>query len=199
MTARASVDVEELLRWTYADQLVDVLDAREIDRELGWLRGAGSNAGFMERYGALGCHIDCAGSAADAPARAAPDADATHSAMLTLAKQGGEARERVILVRQYAWVGIRPDWLPGAMTRFERVLNGKGKPRMMWSGSTPIACRVVLIDPPEVIAFARRQYMRWHHGLVAVALIFKRSPAVLVAHVVTGPKAPATPWNSTTV
>ena len=76
MTAKASVDVEVLLRWTYSDRMVDVLDRRENDRELSWLRGAGSNADFVERYAALGCHIDCVGSAADAPARTAPDAEA---------------------------------------------------------------------------------------------------------------------------
>lgn len=62
MTVRSHVDVEDLLRWTYGNQLAGVLTDRDQNQELAWLNAIGTNAGFVARYTALGCHVDCAGS-----------------------------------------------------------------------------------------------------------------------------------------
>ncbi len=44
MTVRSHVDVEDLLRWTYGNQLAGVLTDRDQNQELAWLNAIGTNA-----------------------------------------------------------------------------------------------------------------------------------------------------------
>jgi|TARA_Y100000034_G_scaffold23122_1_gene26712 hypothetical protein len=198
MTIKNNIDIEDLVRWTYQVQRMDAQAEHETDQILNWLLATGSNAKVIEWHAQLGCRVDCAGSAAAAPAATNADAEAVHLVVLALARRCGDGSNSAILIQQYGRIGLRPDWLPGARTRFEPLINGKGKPKMVYRNRHAIACRVVLKDYPEVIRFARGQYGRWLSGLAWVAGQLRRRPELLETHSVIGPAAPRQPWSSST-
>lgn len=205
--ARRVLDVEDLVVWTYRDQVAhrsgaldDGADIRRAARG-GWSAGWSTDGCVaVERYAVLGTFVDRSANLGWEPH---PDA----VTVLVQAQALGRGAE--LLLKQYGCIAGRPDWLPGWRPRVEpvwkglpgRIEGGKvvaGKVEMIYPprGAAvrhmPIACKVELADPPGYAEAKRRRYAEWHDALTALALRLRQ--AGLRDHLVTGPAAPARPW-----
>ncbi len=120
--------------------------------------------------------------------RVHPDARVVWSAV---SAEGG-------VVLHQARIGIRPSWYPaGANQGIVPVLNACHRPTVERNrGHRPWLCPVSGIPSEETVERARREYRTWHEGLTAMADSFKSNPERLIAHSVSGFKAPGFPWKS---
>ncbi len=206
-----TVDIEDLLGWTYRAQLADVVIERgyglhPIEREADGIQvfraSADGVVGCM-RSGALG--TSAIGGMSSIKDDLHPDAERVHSTTMMLG--GIDA----MLVVRHAKAATRPDWLPNARHRFEPVwkvgrkfaddtgLPVKGSYQVItdWDKSRHVRstyCPISEHDGRDHVAAKREVYRRWRRALVVLADYFVAAP--LSAHIVRGPAAAATPWDA---
>lgn len=174
-------DIEGLLWWAYQDQAVDraLRGPVSLERPAGY-RSAWGAVGWREQ---LGCAIDCAGSAAMAPAQVDPVAEWVHERVLARGLVAG-------LVIGHAKAGTRPELAEGPV-RLVAALAPGGKPRVVYQDEAnqrrPLWC-VLQPDPlPEHTAFCRERWRAWWEALDTLA----------VECGVEGLDAPQEPWGLT--
>lgn len=206
-----SIDIEELLIWTYQRQLADVILSHGIDlwpaeRDVEGIERRGhSGDGIYDflRRGRLGVRVDVSPGCGfvDVPA----DAIAVHRGVMGL----GQAYTPLII--QHARTGTRPPWYPDARFRYEpHWKNGpRHDPKTGWpvrrsyeivqvwrSGRqrrfVTTYCPVRPIDHPSEVHQFRRSYRLWHGGLTAVGNYLSNSG--LTSYEVISFGAPAQPW-----
>ena len=162
-SVRQGWSMRELLVWTYREQRAD-----EVYQSVPGRVGPGGVRSTMlraQRIGLLGVRVDCDGAAGWGSAALHPDAETIHEAVLRL---GPECIGPVI---HHAKTAGEPDWLPNADTSPRPVLNGKGKPVMIYdhTAKRPVACQLAYDCPPAHLAFVRQQYRAWWGALAALA------------------------------
>lgn len=193
-------DLEALLHWVYALQLVGNVGGRD------WSRPSavsGDGAAMVEWFGQMGTLVDR--SRGFGVYDVHPDAEAVNAALC--GDRDAEPKGIAIEVVRYARANRRPDWWDGPEVwaepvwrngvrgrieggkvvagRIEQVYPYKGAPR-------PVYCRVALVDRRAEAAARRERYAAWHAALVD---LLDRLPP-LKEHVVTGFTAPARPWEA---
>lgn len=164
--SKQDIDIEQLLIWVYQDQAAEQVAGKGLYSH----SGGGDAFGAVERYGRLGCFIDCAGSAAVGTGELHPDAEAVYETV------GFDP-----LIVRHARSGTRPDWMEGAVPHFKPVDGWKEDkadqrvPRRYdyninaGIGNRPWLCRVRLVNHPDMIAYARRQYLEWWEALAVLS------------------------------
>ena len=219
---RRAIDVEDLVRWTYGEQLAGYLKVTRLlegeaiaDGET-WGGASGDGIWQVLRQAILGIKPDGTGVFGWS---LHPDAQAVHEAVESL---GGEPAR---LLMRYGHLGTRPEWLPRASPRLEPVWKDGSKydarglpkrgsfaidypplprvidPRVIDRAArsrlnhAPYLCPLRLVDPPEYIASIREHYTLWCRALAAVQVLLARRGAELVAWFPTGPAAPPRPWR----
>ncbi len=182
---RRSIDVEQLLIWTYQRQQVDQAERR--GRRALRPGGARSNMGAIQRIGLQGVRVDCDGSAGYGADAVHADAQAVHDAVLAMGP------DLAALIVEHARAGTRPDALLGAETQIlPRDVTRKGKPKVEWSRcrNYPVIVWLKVINHPDYLASVRKRYRTWWHALAYLA----EGLGALAEYRVTGPAAPEKPW-----
>lgn len=183
---RRSWSMQDWLTWAYREQRADEVYGSVAGR----VGPGGVRSGMVraQRIGLLGVRVDCDGASGWGSAALHPDAEAIHEAVLRLPP------ECVGPVIHHAKTAGQPDWLPHADTSPRPVLNGKGKPVMIYPETgkrkAPIACRIGYDCSPAHLAFMRQQYLTWWAALAALATQFGRTWGWRVA-----PGAAREPWK----
>ncbi len=204
-----TLDIEDLLSWTYRQQLADIV----LDRGYGLHPIERQADGIPVRRastdGVLACMrskaIGTSSAAGAAPIKADlhPDAERVHNTVMML---GGDD---ALLIIRHAKAADRPNWYPDARHRCEPVWKGGPKfdseTGLPMKGSFEIetkwdrnrhkiasGCPIIEIDAPDRVAAKRELYRRWRRALVTLANYFDEAP--LTEHIVTGPTAPENPW-----
>lgn len=201
---RRSIDIEQLLTWTFRNQRAHKIvpqgaglqraEALADGRNLQAKSGCGCAS--VERIAELGVRVDV--SMSD-PGQLHPDAETVYNAVTDL------PRPIANLVARHAIDDTRPNWGEGmrpAMIPVWRkgpIYDAQGKPakrsfQMIYDRNrNAIACKVIPVHEPDSIARLRQDYTRWYDALVALANTLNDRP--LDHHVVTGPIVPAEPWR----
>lgn len=204
-----TIDIEDLVGWTYQVQCADMIvgagvglyESEALVDGVGRVFGGrGDSCARLRRAGLVGCVVDHSGGGRG---DLHPDAETVHDAVQGLIR--GD-REAGLLVLQFGIAGLRPDWREGAYPRWEPCQtrqrpNGERVPVYDYharyrGGRCPWICWIRMIDAPECIAFARRVYDDWRRGLVVLADVLGANRLRLSAHAVTGPAAPHRPWKA---
>jgi hypothetical protein len=217
LDARRPVDVEDLVRWVYREQKVDIVLA---GRDQGPSGGGVSSSGVMAAIGRLGCIVDTSGPGASWVADRAeihPDAEAVHSFVLSRAAARGLGFH---LVQRHAKDATRPNWRPDADPRClpQWREDRFGNSRAAWDAyglpkrgtfvveyelgedgrksHKPSHCPITWQDHPDVLAIERAEWRQWRRALDEIAAYFRANPGELVRHRVEGPAIEAEPWNA---
>ncbi len=200
-----NIDIEILLRWAFRDQKIHIVmegcaGLLPAETALDGLAGrnvSGDGCHAVRRNWELGVAVD---EFQRGLGSAHPDAEAAYTLLREISIRHGGASPTADLIYRHALVGSRPDWMPGARTKVVKVLNGRGKQKMVYDRNRrAIACRISFENPPEMIDFCRKRYEVWHGGLSAMAAVFSEEPDRLIRHKVTGPEAFSQPWNQSKV
>ena len=205
-----TIDIEELLGWTYRAQLADIVIERgyglhAIEREADGIpvfRASADGVVACMRSGALGS--TATGGAAGIKADLHADAERVHNTVMML---GGDD---ALLIIRHAKAATRPDWLPDARHRLEPRWKGnrkfdaatglpvKGSYEVItlwdsnWNKQSSY-CPISEHDGPDHVGAKREAYRRWRRALVTLAEHFAEAP--LDDHIVSGPASPAKPWQ----
>ncbi len=200
-----NIDIETLLRWAFRDQKIHAVmegDGGLLPAEAaldGFTGGTVSRDGCHAalRRSELGTRVD---EFAPGLGRAHADAEAVYVLLRELSPSDGRPSATAGLIYQNALIGARPDWMAGARTKVVKVLNRRQKPKMIYDRNRrAVACRISYENPRQMIEYCRRRYEIWHGGLRAMAAVFRDEPDRLRQYKVTGPDAPARPWNQSKV
>lgn len=208
---KRTIDIEDILGWTYRAQLADIVIERgyglhPIERQVDGIpvfRVSADGVVACMRSGALG--TQAIGGTAGIKADLNPDAERVHSTVMML---GGDD---TLLIIRHAKAGTRPDWLANARHRFEpdwkarrRYDEATGLPVRgsynvitVWDTSRNMQstyCPVSEYDGPGHVEARRAVYAKWHRALVTLARHF--GDALLDEHIVTGPLVGAKPWSA---
>jgi len=199
MSEKRTIDIERFCRWAYHDQRAE----ETIEQWEEWeprLLGSFNSDAMMANYTVLGVRISGGGLSAYRNFDLHPDAELLHDRVM------GLGRDASILIRVCAKADLRPDWRPGAEPRWEpcttwQRTNGEQMPMYEYDagyrgGKQPWFCPLRLVDGLESIAYHRRVYATWYGGLVSLATALAANREDLIRHSVTGPAAPAAPWNA---
>jgi len=194
-SAKQNIDIEQLLIWVYRDQAAEAVTSRAAGFGPallpGYAYGSGDSTGPVERYGRLGCSVDCAGAAASGNNELHPDAETIYEAV------GFNP-----LIVQHARTGTRPDWMEGEVTHYEPVdgwkddKEGARVPKRydyditVGIGHRPWLCRVRIVNQPSMIIFARAQYGEWWQAMADLSVRLE-----LLEYIASPPSAPACPWS----
>ena len=156
--------IEAVVCWAIQDQAAHRV-ARGV---MAGIMPAGYRSAMTQvmQIGALGCRVDCMGSAAQAVGELDPLAEAVID---ELGRMGFDYQQ---LVMAFAMTGVRPDWMQGAVPRYQPVRVGGrvrvdqwpdyGKPERCWS--------VVRIVPTiEQIDFSRDKFVVWYDAMNELA------------------------------
>jgi hypothetical protein len=206
---KRSLDIEDLLGWTYRQQLADtVLDRgyglHPIERQVDGIpvrRASADGVDACMKSGALG--TPPAGATPSIKNDIHPDAERVHNTVKMLGDPAA-----MVLIR-HAKYATRPDWLPDARHRHEPAWKGSRKfddaTGLPVKGSFEIIterdrsynrissyCPISEYDEPDYVDAKRDVYRRWHRDLMVLAGHFGQVP--LTEHTVTGPGVPAEPW-----
>ena len=205
-----AADIEQILIWTYHDQLAHILIGRgvglyEAERridDIEWRRISGDGVAACLRDALLGVEIDR--SPYQGVVAIAQDAVVVHMVVMSLLPS---VRDMII---ENGRMGTRPDWRPGARFRYEPkwktvprwTEEGLPRPksfvieRKYYKNSNQVRtswCPIRAIDDPDIIDQARNRYSAWHAGLLALAEFFDQG-GDLPYHTV-GLGATECPWN----
>jgi hypothetical protein len=197
---RRAVDVEDLLFWTYHRQQAHVaIPLSDAAVSLRGPRGARSGFDRIAWIERLGCIPDLG---TPNPGTLPPDAELVAEYVATM---GGLCQ--MLLVR-HGRRGDRPDWGGGYPARMEPVWRLgkqpardhrgwplKGRFKMVYdSNRHPLYCPVVAVYGAAWHEELRADYTAWFAGLLAVLGRF--GAETLQRFQVTGPRAPARPWDA---
>lgn len=186
-----SVDVEQLLAWSYGAQQVDrfervglhSLEAQAAGYEV--TRMSADGVGQLMQIEHMGCRID-RGSAFVA--------DTVHPVALAVAAEV-RSLEHGHLVRQHAMAGTRPSsWRKPSHVVRPRVWVKEGEKAQvdyMGPGRARPYCSVIIVWDEQREAWGRGLYRQWWEGLAE--LCWRLSTKAL-GFTVTGPAASAEPW-----
>ncbi|QEX18511.1 hypothetical protein FRZ44_38180 [Hypericibacter terrae] len=205
-----SLDIEALLHWTYQRQKADLV----IDRGQGLHRLEAEADGIeIQSRSADGCariaEIIALGAKIEGLGRPAgelhPDAEAVHEAILVRRKDRETGRSLALtplqrgLLLVHARQGDRPDWLPGAVQRWEPVRKADGSVKVVWGREgrkdLPSHCEIRLAISQEEIDLARWVYGQWWSGMAWLRWYLTQHK-LLKDHGATGPAVASAPWNS---
>lgn len=190
--ARGRIDVETLVHWAIATQMVERfasvgLHALEAEAS-GFLVKARSTCGVarMIEIGDLGCEIDVSG----------PVRDAVHPVAYAVDRAlAGVEWEQALLVRTHARSGSRPtQWQPPE--RFIRpahyAADGvSAAVEYEGPGRKGAFCSIIIVWDAARQQFGRDTYRRWWDGLDALAWECSK---LNLGFTVDGPPAPREPW-----
>ncbi len=202
MTAKKLIDVERLMEWTYRLQKAHLVVDHGVGlhaieaRAAGIQRSENSTLAAVERYGLLGCFVDGGGYAAGA---IHADAEAVHDFVRRMAD-----RSRWLLLK-HGKQASRPEWgehlapTVRPIWKDRPVYDADGHPaarkfEIVYRSNRPVWCPVRFIDHTAFATRLREDYAAWHAGLTALATHCSYHP--LTSHLVTGPSAPAAPWEA---
>lgn len=173
------IDIEKLLHWTYQRQKAHILSAKgvglhKIEAEAGGYEVrniSGDGCAAVEWFSQLGTQVDAKGrDRGDIH----PDAEAVHEAVCLF-----KPVDRIQVIN-YALSGRRPDPMNGAKPELSPVLNGKGKPAMIWDDNrNAIGCKLMVVRWQEQIDDARKKYDSWIASLEALVAYFEKYPDAL--------------------
>lgn len=210
--AKREIDVEQLLRWAYREELPK---GETSSAEAVWdaIADYGANGGVAcqaeggpQRYDFGEPDPDAKKLAAAVTAlpdliidwEASTDALMGDMAAILVARDVLMVRplRTAALVTMHAKMGNRPDWrdavpwtspVPSAKDHARPMLVGECRGRNLYS--TGSYCPIRWEPSPITIALARAEYAAWHRGLHALC-----QTVTLDRHVVLPPAAPAQPW-----
>jgi hypothetical protein len=172
-----TLDIEKLLQWAYLDELCKGGDTSTTNQwDLVLLMGARRE----RRDDLLPAYFG----------EAHRDAISIHRAVQQLPPPAPA------LILKHATLQTRPDWLPGPI----RVLPVHVGPRVHVVGecrgknkyTAGSYCPLRWVPSVAQINAARLEWRCWWEGLLVLALNLRRQ---MSEHEVTGPAAPASPWN----
>jgi len=176
------IEIEKLLHWTYQRQKAHILATKGVGLHKIEARAggydvrdiSGDGCAAVEWFGHLGVQVDAKGrDRGDIH----PDAEAVHEAV-SLFKAVDRAQ-----VIEYALSGCRPDPMDGIKPEIAPMLNGKGKPAMIWDDNrNAIGCKLVVVRWQEQIDQARRQHDSWISCLEALVEYFEKYPDALESY-----------------
>lgn len=195
------ISILGLIEWAFQRECAS-LDFDELASTAGERPAVSPLWMLMQRHN-LGCKVDGGGRSDPHP-----DADIVASALAALPDARG-GRRMGIWIAELARAGLRPDWMPGAVTRCVPVevqqhkhgsfaksepcgsvrVVSRGKLReveMRW-------CPVTFTPTAQQIASARRAYLDWWGALHDLRHSF-RAYGGLTAWRVTEEMPPRTPW-----
>ena len=191
-----SVDIEALLHWAYAVQMVDrferaglhAIEAAAAGYEVRHMSSDG--VGQLMQINHLGCRVDTGGAIVS---------DAVHPAAYAVAVAVmGFDRELQRLVKAYALSGTRPSsWVP-PMHRVRPVMwKSEGREAVVeyqGPGRKGGYCPLIWVWDDGRQRWGRELYQRWWSGLEALAWQLSKQA---LRFAVTGPAAPFAPWLDT--
>lgn len=188
----ADRDVWSWCLWTYGPQRAHLFLPMPWDRGGSGLAAPGVTmtavtCDVLERVALLGTNVDGWAPPAVRGADVHPAAERVHDALLTI----DPVRAAVVIDRAVA--GTAPDW-QDVQVRMLPVLDDRGRVRMVYADPDrrrPIACCVEPTADAAEVEFARRFYATWRQGLADLAAAMREA-----GFHVTGPKAPARPWEA---
>lgn len=190
--ATGSVDVEALVHWAYAEQMVErfaSVGLHAVEAIASGFEPHGRSACGVARMmdiGNLGCAIDVSG----------PVRDAVHAVAYAVERAVGMIDgQAASQVRHHARLGSRPSqWQPPE--RFVRpafyAADGvSGQVEYQGPGRAGAFCSVIFTWDSEREQFGRATYLRWWDGLDALAWECSK---LALGFTVSGPAAPREPW-----
>ncbi len=205
-----AADIEQILIWTYHNQLAHILIGRgvglyEAERridDIEWRRISGDGVAACLRDALLGVEIDR--SQYQGVVVIAQDAIVVHTVLMVLGPPVCD------LIIENARMGTRPDWRPGARFHYEPrwktvprwTETGLPRPksfvieRKYYKNSNRVRtswCPITAVDDPDIIGQARNRHTAWHAGLLALAEYFDLGGDLPYREVGLG--ATECPWN----
>ena len=205
---KKTIDIETLLHWTYQRQKADLV----IDRGQGLHRLEAEADGIeIQSRSADGCariaEIIALGAKIEGLGRPAgelhPDAEAVHEAILVRLKDRETGRSLALtplqrgLLLVHARQGDRPDWMKGAVQRWEPVRKADGSIKVVYNAGPgkhiPSYCEIRLAAAQEEIDLARMVYGQWWAAMAWLRWYLTRHQ-LLKDHAITGPAAASSPW-----
>lgn len=187
-----SVDIEELLVWAYAVQMVDRfervgLHAIEADAMGFEPRGySADGCGQLMAIDHLGCRIDGGGRVIS---------DCVHPVAYAVAAAVGSMGTDGPLLRRYASASTRPTtWRAPEHKARPRVWvkeGEKGQVEYVGPGRKGAHVPIIIVWDEKRQAWGRDEYTRWHAALGEVAW---RLSTKALGFTISGPIAPAKPW-----
>lgn len=194
---RVAIDIEALLVWAYARQVVDVSQGRPLG-PIRYDRGvSGDGCAAMGWYGVLGCRPD-GGQYKGLYSPTPDDAEIVHGVVMTLPEPGRS------LVIRHAKARSVPEWDLVALRVVAMVpsdrwdgINGRPRPKVEYVdkkrryGYCPIT--ISWLVSPLQVRQARAAYRAWHAALdhARAALVAGNR---LTRYRPMGPARPARPW-----
>jgi len=180
---REPTDIEAVLAWAYGDEKI----ARTaFARVPVGPAPCGSQMRSVEEIGNLGVRVDRSPYVVPT---APTDAEAVHLAVMALPRQAAD------IVMQVAETGRRPEWLPDQKPF--PVPNKFDEPTIVYHDpgrrERPSHCPVMYLPDRVRLDHSRMIYALWHTAVSALAVSLKDC---LERFDVTGPAAPAEPWNA---
>ncbi len=178
-----TVSIEELLVWTYADQLARRLGeagaglypAERLADGVRWQETSRCGCAEIARIGRLGTRID------SAPERVRKSTDVDHDAETVHSLLSAQPdRDAVGLVIECGETGRRPDWKPRGMRWGPLFWNPRKTTAIIeYSEDRAPYCPIILIDSADSVAFARTRYTTYMSGLSYLASLprLTRTPA----------------------
>lgn len=195
------ISILGLIEWAFQRECAS-LDFDELASTAGERPAVSPLWMLMQRHN-LGCKVDGGGRSDPHP-----DADIVASALAALPDARG-GRRMGIWIAELARAGLRPDWMPGAVTRcvpVDRHKNNHGwHAKSEPCGSVKVIsrgklrevelrwCPVTFTPTAQQIASARRAYLDWWGALHDLRHSF-RAYGGLTAWRVTEEMPPRTPW-----
>jgi hypothetical protein len=201
------IDIEQFLVWVFRDQCAHVIEGRGVglfaaEAAAGGIRRQATSAdgcANVERLALLGCSIDGGGMANGLDLH--PDAERAYAVVNRLSEYGH------LLVR-YARIAERPEWgdtlPPKCEPAWKEVgprydasgMPARGSYRTIYGNNRhALWCPIIWINDPRFVGAVRAEYARWFAALEVTAEYFAAHPGELAAHTITGPSAPARPWE----
>jgi hypothetical protein len=186
---RRPEDIEQLLRWAYAQQRVDrVLGCWDREIEIEGEEASTSSLGWGDGLALLGCRVQT--SSVSVPASVHADAAAIHEAVLRLDEPVA------LLVMEHARRRTRPEWDMVPTFRWRR--NRRGLPLVEYAPEDTARnygwCPIDWTTDLQQIETARGVYQVWRRAIfeIGAALVVDGR---LRDHAPTGPLAPYRPWQ----
>jgi hypothetical protein len=189
--ATGSVDVEALVHWAYADQMVErfaSVGLHAVEAVAAGFEPHGRSACGVARMmdiGNLGCAIDVSG----------PVRDAVHSVAYAVERTTGRLGQATETVRHFARLGSRPtSWRPPerwVRPAFYAADGVTAQVEYEGPGKKGAFCSVVYTWDSVREQFGRATYLRWWDGLDALAWELSK---MALGFTVTAPMAPREPW-----
>ena len=189
--ATGSVDVEALVHWAFADQMVErfaSVGLHSVEAMAAGFEPHGRSACGVARMidiGNLGCAIDVSG----------PVRDAVHAVAYAVERAVGTLAVGADIVKHHARLGTRPTgWRPPErMVRpaFYAADGVSARVEYEGPGKKGAFCSVIYCWDAERERLGRSTYLRWWDGLDALA--WECSKRAL-GFTVSGPAAPREPW-----